>query len=107
MIIMAAAAIIGWRGAVFIGLFGAAILGPMIVSAALSLGDIIHSRPPAEAILAAQFFIGIGVGSHYCGITLSEVRKFVVSGAVYTLLLALIGACFRHIGRASRARPLS
>ena len=46
-----------------IGLFGASILGPMIVTAALSLADLIHIRPPAEAILAAQFFIGIALGA--------------------------------------------
>ena len=49
---MVAAALIGWKGAEWIGMFGATILGPMIVTAILSLADIIHSRPPAEAILA-------------------------------------------------------
>lgn len=60
--IMVAAAWIGWKGGERLGLFGASILGPMIVTAALSLAGLVHFRPPAEAILAAQFFIGCGIG---------------------------------------------
>lgn len=97
MAIMAAAALIGWKGAERIGLFGATILGPMIVTAALTLGDVIHSRPPAEAILAAQFFIGIGIGVNYVGVTLRELRRFVVSGLVFVLILAAIAAVMTEI----------
>jgi len=53
--LMEAAALIGWKGAELIGLFGATILGPMVLTAALSLGGLIHNRPPAEEILAAAF----------------------------------------------------
>lgn len=97
MAIMAAAALIGWKGAEWIGMFGATILGPMIVTAALSLTDIIHSRPPSEAILAAQFFIGIGIGVNYVGVTLRELRRFVVSGLVFVLILAAIAALMTEI----------
>ncbi|WP_246026637.1 AbrB family transcriptional regulator [Paracoccus luteus] len=90
MAIMAAAALIGWKGAERIGLFGATILGPMIVTTVLALTDIIHSRPPAEAILAAQFFIGIGIGVNYVGVTLRELRRFVASGLIFVLILAVI-----------------
>jgi Transition state regulatory protein AbrB len=69
---MAAAALVGWKGGERIGLFGASILEPMILTATLSLVGLIHHRPPAEAILAAQFFIGIGIGVFYVGVTLSR-----------------------------------
>ena len=94
---MLAAALIGWKGAEWIGMFGATILGPMIVTAILSLADIIHSRPPAEAILAAQFFIGIGIGVNYVGVTLRELRRFVASGLIFVLILAALAALMTEI----------
>lgn len=94
MAIMAAAAIIGWKVAAWIGIFGAAIIGPMIVTAALSLSGVIHSRPPAEAILAAQFFIGMGLGVGYVGVTLAEMRRDVTAGLVYVVIVAAMAAVF-------------
>ncbi len=52
----------------------------MIVTAVLSLSGLIHTRPPAEGILFAQFMIGIGIGVGYVGITLLELRKDVLAG---------------------------
>ncbi len=87
MLAMLACALIGWKGGERIGLFGASIVGPLIVTAAASLTGIIHQRPPAEAILVAQFSIGIGVGARYAGITFAEVRKVVLAAFVYTVLI--------------------
>jgi membrane AbrB-like protein len=95
--LMAAAAVIGWKGAERIGLFGASILGPMILTAALSLGGLIHNRPPAEAILAAQLFIGLGIGVQYVGVTLRELRSFILSGLAYVVLLAALAAVFTEV----------
>ncbi len=95
--LMAAAALVGWQGAQRIGLFGASILGPMILTAALSLGDLIHTRPPAEAILVAQLFIGMGIGVHYVGVTLRELRGFILSGIAFVVLLAVLAAIFTEI----------
>lgn len=95
--LMAAAALIGWKGAERIGLFGASILGPMIVTAALSLSGLIHHRPPAEAIWAAQLFIGIGIGVQYVGVTLRELRSFILSGLAFVVVLALLTAIFTEI----------
>lgn len=46
--LMAAAAWIGWKGGARIGLFGASILGPLILTALLSLSGLIHARPRAR-----------------------------------------------------------
>lgn len=94
MLIMVAAAILGWKGGERIGLFGAPILGPMILTAILSLSDIIHVRPPAEAILSAQFFIGLGLGAGYVGITLAEIRRDVVAGIFFVIIVAALAAVF-------------
>ena len=97
MAIMAAAALIGWKGGERIGLFGATILGPLIVSAILSLSGIIEHRPPREAILVAQFFIGIGIGVGYVGVTLQEIRKDVLAGIVFVGILALLATAVTEI----------
>jgi hypothetical protein len=90
--LMAVLAIGGWRVAAAVGMFGATILGPLFASAVASLAGILHDRPPAEAIIAAQFFIGFGVGVKYVGITSDEIRKVVVAGAGYTLLIGAVAA---------------
>ena len=95
--LMVAAALIGWKVAARVGLFGAPILGPMIVTAALSLTDMIHSRPPAEAILAAQLFIGLGIGVHYVGVTFRELKGYVLSGLAFVAVLAVLAAIFTAI----------
>lgn len=92
--IMAAAALLGWKGGERIGLFGASILGPMIVTAALSLMGLIHFRPPAEAILTAQFFIGAGIGVGYVGVTLGELRRDVLAGILFVAILSLLALAF-------------
>lgn len=94
MALMAVIALIGWKGGVRIGLFGAAILGPMILATALSLGDILHHRPPAEAIMLAQFFIGMGIGMQFRGVTFAEVRHDVAAGAAFAVILAALAGVF-------------
>ncbi|WP_439522443.1 AbrB family transcriptional regulator [Marivita sp.] len=92
--LMALCAIVGWRVAERVGLFGASILGPMIVTAALTLAGGLHFRPPAEAIWAAQFFIGIAIGTKYTGITFAEVRKDLTAGLGFCLILIVLTMIF-------------
>jgi hypothetical protein len=107
MALMVAAAYFGWKGGERVGLFGASIIGPMIATAALTMTGLITHRPPAEAILAAQFVIGLGIGTGYVGVTLAELRTDVSWGVVYVLILAALAALFTeivvHLGL---ARPL-
>ncbi|WP_370312748.1 AbrB family transcriptional regulator [Sagittula sp.] len=97
LLIMVAAAWIGWKGGERIGLFGASILGPMIVTAVLSLTDVIHARPPAEAILLAQFFIGCGIGVQFLGVTWKELTRVVAAGIAYVMVLAVLAAAFSGV----------
>lgn len=87
MVYMVIAAIGGWQLALRIGLFGAAILGPMAATGLLAAIGLVTQRPPSEAIFAAQFFIGFSVGVKYSGITARELRRFVVSGIGFTALI--------------------
>lgn len=106
MAIMVAVALIGWKGGVRIGLFGAAILGPMILATALSLGDILHHRPPAEAIMAAQFFIGMGIGMQFRGVTLAELRHDVAAGAAFAVILAALAGAFTVLAYKMGGAPM-
>jgi membrane AbrB-like protein len=105
--LMVVAALVGWKGGERIGLFGAAILGPMIVAAIFSLAGWIHVRPPKEAILVAQFLIGMGIGVYYVGVTLRELRQIVVAGVAFVIVLAVLAATFTEIVTLSGfARPV-
>ena len=107
MLIMAVAAVVGWKGGEKAGLFGAAILGPLIVSAVLSLVGVLHLRPPREALLAAQFLIGMGIGVSYVGVTLRELRDTVTGGAAFVLILAaLAGAVTELVTLTGLAPPV-
>ena len=97
LFLMAAAALIGWKVGERVGLFGASILGPMIITAALSLGGVIHSRPPVEAIVVAQLLIGLGIGVQYVGVTLRELRSFILSGVSFVFILAILAEIFTEI----------
>ncbi len=97
LVLMVLAALVGWKGGERIGLFGASILGPMILTATLSLGDFIHTRPPGEAILAAQFFIGCAIGVKFVGVTWIELRRVVSAGFAYVIVLALLAAAFTAV----------
>lgn len=105
--LMVAAGFLGWKGAEKVGLFGASILGPLILTAGLSLAGIITHRPPAEIIWAAQFFIGIAVGVKYAGITARELKVDVAAGLVFSAAVALVAAAFIYgIGRSGIAPQL-
>ena len=97
LMLMAVAAFVGWKGGERIGLFGASILGPMILTAALSLGGFIHFRPPGEAVLVAQFFIGCEIGVKFVGVTWTELRRVIAAGVAYVILLAVLAAGFTSI----------
>jgi uncharacterized protein len=95
--VMLGCAVVGWWVAVRVRLFGAAILGPMIAAIAASLFGLIHHRPPAEAILAAQFFIGLGIGAKYRGITLGEIRGVVLAALGFCAIMTAISAAFAEL----------
>jgi len=95
--IMIACALTGWLGGKRIGLFGASIVGPLILAGAASLSGLLVQRPPMEAIIVAQLFIGAGVGVKYVGATLRELRSTVVASLGFCLLLAITAFVFERI----------
>lgn len=90
LMIMATCALVGWQVARKVGLFGASILGPLLLTAAVTLAGGLHHRPPAEAIWAAQFFIGMTVGVKYSGITLREIRHDLAAAGGFCVILFIL-----------------
>lgn len=105
MLLMVVAAFAGWGIAHKIRLFGASILGPMIVTAIFSLTGLIEHRPPSEAIVAAQLFIGMAVGVKYTGITWEELGRDVLAGVLFSFTLIPIGLAFAMIVSLSGIAP--
>ena len=94
MVLMVFCALVGWQLAKRVGLFGASILGPLLLAAAFALAGVLEHRPPAEAIWAAQFFIGTSVGAYYAGVTGAEVRKDVAAAIGYCVILLILTVIF-------------
>ena len=92
--LMVACAIVGWQGAKRMGMFGASILGPLLLTAAVTLAGGLNSRPPAEAIWAAQFFIGMSIGTKYAGITMQEIRRDLAAGLGFCGILIVLTLIF-------------
>jgi membrane AbrB-like protein len=92
--IMVLCALLGWRIAKWVGLFGASILGPLILTAVVTLAGGLENRPPAEAIWAAQFFIGMTIGGKYSGITMAEARRDITAGFGLCLILIVLTVIF-------------
>ena len=92
--LMIAAGFVGWRLAVALRIPGPSLLGPALLAMVLSLTGFINSRPPTEILVVAQFFIGLAVGVRYSGINFSELRKYVLAGAIYSVVTASISVAF-------------
>lgn len=94
LLLMVFCAGFGWWAALRVGLFGASILGPLIAAAVLAMSGLLTNRPPAEAIFAAQFFIGMTVGAKYAGITMAELRRDFAAGIGFCLILMILTVIF-------------
>lgn len=97
LVLMAICGVAGWKIAECLGIFGASIVGPLVLTAIISLCGLIEHRPPFEAIIAAQLFIGMAVGVKYAGITLAELTTTVFAGLIYCVILAALAFGFESI----------
>lgn len=87
----------GWWAAKRLGLFGAPILGPLIIAGIAAMAGFLNQRPPAEAMQVAQFFLGLGIGVKYAGITAQELRRSVAAALGYCVILAVLSVVFAEL----------
>lgn len=84
------AGVIGWPLGRCIGLPNAAMLGPLITSAALHLTGTAKAVPPSVLILASQVVLGSALGSGFLGTKWSLVRHGFLHGLVLVPVLCTI-----------------
>jgi len=89
--------IAGWKIAATLNIFGASVTGPLLLAIPLSLSGVITERPSQEMLMLAQFFIGIGVGMYYRGITQAEIKRDVLAAAGFVAMLLAIAGIFTLI----------
>jgi uncharacterized protein len=70
-----------------LGIAGASIVGPMILSGLLFAGGMTTARMPFEAMTLAQVALGILLGAQFRGLTLKEFQTTVTAGLIFTTLL--------------------
>lgn len=88
---LVAAGGIGWPLAQRLGLPNAAMIGPLILSAALHIGELAQAAPPSILVLCSQVVLGSALGSGFLGTRWSLVRHAFLHGMA--LLPILCGIC--------------
>ena len=92
--LLTACAAIGWYGAWRLGVSGAAVVGPMILSAIVHMAGISQARPPIESTNLAQWAIGVHIGCMYLGSTAREIGRIVTRSLGFIALILLLTLAF-------------
>lgn len=72
----------------------AAVLGPMLFSAALHMTGVTDARPPVELIAAAQVVVGTTIGCRFAGVKMALVARSIVASIGSTIILVVSGLLF-------------
>ncbi len=94
VVVLLGCGLLGWWGAKRLGISGAAIVGPMIMSAVLHAAGLVEAKVPRELINLAQIVLGTHVGCQFLGITMREFVTTVAAGIAYTAGLLALTALF-------------
>jgi len=92
--ILALCAVIGFFAARGLKLPAAALIGPMVVSAAVHLFGVTASKPPAELIVIAQVVIGTAIGCRFAGVGPRRVLRAIAAALGATAIMLGIGVVF-------------
>ena len=104
--VLAACAVAGaWLGK-RLGLPAAPVLGPMILSAAAHITEIVTVAPPTLLVIAAQITIGTIIGTRFAGTTLRELRRDLRLAALATVAMLAIAWALAFAAAKLSAVPL-
>ena len=70
----------------------AAMMGPLLLSAAVHMAGITEAKPPAEIVNIAQVVIGTGIGCRFVGIPVRHVVNTLLTSAGATLFMLGLAA---------------
>ncbi|MDA0997583.1 MAG: AbrB family transcriptional regulator [Proteobacteria bacterium] len=97
--VLTACAVVGYFGAKQLKIPAAALLGPMLISAAVHLAGLSEAKPPGEIVNLAQLVIGTNVGCRFVGVERRQLINPIgigVIGAALTLAAAIGAAAILH-----------
>lgn len=103
--IQTACAMFGWWAAKRLKISGATIIGPLVVTAALSFAGVVQGRPPVELIVVAQLMIGVSIGVRYAGAGTALLVRSILAAAGYCVFLAILSAAFTTIDTVAGLAP--
>lgn len=89
-VVLALLAWAGYRLAKAIGLAGAPLVGPMLLSGIVHAAGLTSAKVPSEILIFAQVTLGILLGCQFRGLTLREVTSYLVWGLGFALVLVVI-----------------
>ncbi|MEM1306801.1 MAG: AbrB family transcriptional regulator [Pseudomonadota bacterium] len=87
IVVIVVIAAVGWWAADRLGIAGAAIVGPMIVSAFAHAFGLTAALVPTEALILAQLTLGILLGAQFRGVTMRELSTTVLWGVLFSAVI--------------------
>jgi membrane AbrB-like protein len=106
--VMVAMGLGGWLAARWLGLAGAPIVGPMLVSGFAHVFGVTEARVPLEVLVIAQISVGTLLGCQFRGLTLKEFTGTMLWGVLYALVLLVItGMVAQWVARWTGFSPVS
>jgi membrane AbrB-like protein len=97
----------GFFGAKALRLPAAAVVGPMVLSAALHVAGWTEARPPVELVAAAQVVIGTSIGCRFAGVGIALIGRTVVLAAGSTVILIAVNLAFAFALNAATDLPIT
>lgn len=104
--VLAACAVAGYFGAKALRLPAAALVGPMVLSAAVHLAGLTEAQPPAGLVALAQVVIGTAIGCRFAGVTPAMVGRTMAYAGGGTLGLLAVTLSFGFALNAVTGLPL-
>lgn len=94
MLVLTFCGVAGFIAARLARLPAAAVLGPMLFSAALHMTGVTDAKPPVELIAAAQVVVGTTIGCRFAGVKMALVARSIVASIGSTVILVGSGLLF-------------
>jgi membrane AbrB-like protein len=86
-LVLAVLAAVGWQLAKRIGLAGAPLVGPMLLSGIAHVAGLTEAKMPIELLIVAQVSLGIMLGAQFRGLTAREFASTVLWGVGFSAVL--------------------
>lgn len=96
--ILALCALLGYLGARALSVPAAAVVGPMLLSAAVHLAGLTRVGPPGELVAAAQVVVGSHIGCRFAGTPAADVARAVFWAIGGTAVLLGAALAFAALG---------